>query len=1236
MIAKRPLAMLVLAAGIACSASARDARADLIEKAREIFDFQSYMRGDGDAGVEFALLRARDLAGTPLSELAMRLALMQEPALLSSVTFGEAEARRILSSDSPPPEIADLARRYVARAMTYSGRHDEARQIHRQRGLATFWSVAGPFPSFVAPGAGTPDLPAAPELPPGISVDNPPSAAEYQAWFGAPPWRPVPESRVIPVVKPWRWLGGRGDGAVLMRTALDMAEADPRAAFHIRSDLSWTLFIDGAAAAAVGTFRSETPLEHVVETPLAAGWHTVTLMLAPPFDADSAPEAGAALRLESSSRFSWAARAPVETRPAAPMRMREVRRPRYMVELAAAANADPALRAAYAVACREQGMRDEAAWHAALAARADPGNLNLLLFAAGFSLADPLLPEARRTDMAAAWYRRALSAQNDLVPALLFFARLAAGDGKRSEAWEYLERAFAANPASVEVMLERGRWASKFSSAPVARSIWDEGVAAFPDCLAIRREMASLPAGEYWDLERRIEACRAAVAAGDNTPGSVMLLGESLADSGDVQATASAVREALTAFPDDPLALAWAADAYARVFLHDDAARSVRSAIALTPDNPALWRLLGDIMRESGRGDEAVGFWRASLAGDPGQYDLAEMILALSGDVGTSRFDGGYDAEGMVRDADPPAHSGDMVRLLDRSVVVISRDGSHRRLTHEIDLALTRRGGDILADIRPRGELLAARTIFPAGDVLELELFPGRGGLRLPALLPGAARELKFLETFPARDGMPAPVSAWYFQDPAGRTPLLLSEYVVRAPRHFPLVHTLRDFGHEVEFEKTAEGEEDVYRWTARLGLSPGEPDAAHVSERLPFVEVGVAASWEEVTRKTLRRLSGLLIPSRNMLALLSTLKVRDADADDAENTARAIYRFVCDNIDSVPGAAPASHILADRMGDRNILLLAMLRAAGLDAHPAAARPRRELLRPPNWALPGQETFTTPLVRLNLAGAPGPVWLDCRFQALPFGAVADDLSDASVISHLPDGPLFSSLPVSPPSDSAAVEERRVLLPGDPDGEARVVGRSVRRGVAGLVRRQHMAAADQRVRRQAALESLYRIFPDARLVRVDLQQANVRESESNERYEILSSTVVEARPDGALAANLCLALPEIVSRESRSLTSRRTVCHIDEERFLEDHNTFILPEGWEFSRLPSPANIPGNFGTYQLRVARRGPRQVDVSRTCRFPAMRIEPWEWGDFLVFLDRIELAERQWLEYRRVPGRE
>ncbi len=1218
---------LLLPAGPAAAAAQ-----PLGERARMLLDYQSFMRGDRDGGVRFLITASRDFQGTPLAELAVRIALLYEPAGLAAVNTGEAEARRILASETElAPEYRDALRRFVGRSLAAAGRREEAMELHRRRGLAMSWLLAGPFRGRRAAGFNSREFPEAGEVDSRDPLANPPDAARLREWRRNPPWRKVPENRAFPYIRPWQWSGGEGSGAMLMFSGLKMDAADHKAAFHIHADTSWRLYVDGALTAEVDKNNLEAPAEHVVSQSLDPGVHSVVLHLFPPRAGARAEAVRVAVRLETTAPFSWnsdAARPekfqPVNAR-------REARRPKHLDDLRLAMNDSTYAMAAYSLACMEQGMRDEAAWWAEAAARALPGEANLQLFAGLLTSMDPLLPDERRRDTAVAWHKAALAVKPDIVPSLLYLAETASAAGQAREAAGYIEQARAVNPGSLDVLLARAKWASRFATGATVRAAWDECARAFPNSSSVQLAVASMPQEGFLDMERRLEACRAAAAAGPASPEAALKLAEALADSGNGQEAGSVLRGAMELFAGDAAVLERLAGVYARLSLYREALLAVGDAVRLIPDEPSLWRRLGDLHMEAGDRDQAEKSWRTSLAANPGQFQLSDMLANLSGAPDSLYDEGGYDAIAMTAAADPDRYPGEVVRLLDRSVILFAEDGSYRRLTHEIDLAKTRRGGESLTGIESRGELLTARIVFPNGNTLEPEPFPGPGGLRLPVIMPGASREVKTLESVPAGpDGAPR-VAPWFFQDPSGRMPLLLSEYVVRVPRNFPLVYTVRNLGNNVEFELTREGDADVYRWTARLSMPSREPDAVDISERIPSVEVGVKTTWDDVVFHELRGLEGRLTPSMRMRTLLTSLLQPTPDTRlDPEQAARAVYRYVCDNIEPAePGAGDgtAAHIQVDRLGDRRLILLALLRAAGLDAYPAAARPGEPFMPPPNWDLPDRNMFTVPLVRLVLPGG-RTHWLDARFDSLPFGKVADDLSGATVLSYLPGGPLFDTLPNLPAEESISFRERLLQLPGPNSDVVSMSGRSLRRGVEGLKRGQAFAAAEPEARKKMVLSSLYPIIPDAAVSRFEaLGDDDAASSQS--RYEASGKYPLEVRPDGVRAVSLCLVPPRVVSDQTRNMSGRNTTCHIKSVHLVEERNSFVIPEGAVFGRLPEPAQIPSRFGLYQLRVMRRGDNRVEVIRNYHVPAQRISPWEWGDFLRFLDRVEAAEKQWIEY-------
>ncbi len=1193
-----------------------------------LLDYQSFIRSDRDGAVRFLVSAARDLQGTSLAELAIRMALTYEVGQLSSSSVGEAEARRILTVESElSPEFRDIARRFLARTLTASGRREEAMDLHRRRGLVLSWLIAGPAESLG--NYNSPDFPATGEIITRDVIATPPDAADFRDWRQAPPWRPLPENRAFPFVRPWRGYGGSTDGGVLLLTGLEMAAADNEAYFHILADISWRLLVDGAVVAEVDKNNEQAPAEHRVPYALTPGRHTAVLQLSPPHAGVLPERARAALRLESSAQFHWTVDVDKPEAGTPENARRPARRLRFLDDLQEAAGDNPILTAAYAVALAEQRMADEGSWWAESAARAQAGDDILQLLAGTLVSHNPLLPAERRRELALAWHRGALAANPEIVPSLLFLAGVATEMGKIREAHQHLAAAYAINPTSLDVLVARAEWASSYASGATIRQAWEECGRAFPQSPTVQIAIASMPEDGFMDMNRRLEAARMAAEAGPYDADAHLILANALADSGNAQEAEAALRQARQIFNGDVSAQARIARVYARLGLYDQAIETHAQAVRTLPTNADLWRELGDLRMESGDEEGALEDWRVSLAARPGQYNLADMADYLSGRPDAGYQDGAYDAIAMTSGADPDDYSGDVVRLLDRSVVIFSEDGSYRRITHEIDLARTRRGGETLSRIESQGEILTARIVFPNGNTLEPEPYPGQGGLRLPVLMPGAARELKTMESVPADQAVTS-LRPWFFQDPTGGTAFLLSELVVIAPRNFPLVHVTRDLGQPVEFEFRQDGERDHYRWSAALGTSRHEPDAVHVSERIPSVEVGMRTSWEDVGRRRLRELDGRLMPSMRMRTLLNRLyPFTPDDRPDPMRAARAIYRYVCDNIDPTPISALAAHVHVDRMGDRNLLLLALLRAAGLDAHPAAARPNIRAMPPPAWELPNASAFPIDIVRLDIPGGQ-PVWLDTRFDSLPFGFVADDLSGATVFSLLPSGPLFETLPQLPAEQSLLMRERTIRLPGKGETVSSVSGGSLRRGVAGLVRLRQYDEAEAIDRRRMIISGLYPIFPDAVLQGMDIMRPADDEAAFRLRYDVTTRMVTEPRGDGVIAANLCLQPPTIISAETQNQKRRLTVCHIDSVRISEDHNTFILPDGAVFTSLPKPVQIPSRFGLYQLRVNPRGTNGVEVVRTYHVPAQRIQPWDWADFLRFLDRIGLAEKQWLEYR------
>jgi hypothetical protein len=204
----------------------------------------------------------------------------------------------------------------------------------------------------------------------------------------------------------------------------------------------------------------------------------------------------------------------------------------------------------------------------------------------------------------------------------------------------------------------------------------------------------------------------------------------------------------------------------------------------------------------------------------------------------------------------------------------------------------------------------------------------------------------------------------YYFQS---ATPLLRSEYVLVVP-HGTHVWWKAYNGGPSPVVKVEQGE-DIYLWRKQdVPAVDPEPSSVPHEEYLPFVVVAVGVSDQValaangITIENLARSTWDI--RRRALALTEGLKTDDQKV-------HAVYDWIVREIGH-GGARDPSIVLATRRGDRTGLLAAMLRAAGVEASIALARPGAAPRVEPSYPNPGR--YGAALIRIALAsgsGSPG-------------------------------------------------------------------------------------------------------------------------------------------------------------------------------------------------------------------------------------------------------------------------
>jgi tetratricopeptide (TPR) repeat protein len=798
---------------------------------------------------------------------------------------------------------------------------------------------------------------------------------------------------------------------------------------------------------------------------------------------------------------------------------------RALIERGGLADEREALvRAALGVIARADGRSEEALAELRRATELAPGRPHLWYQLARTAERAGILPPSTRRTLAREADERAVACEGGFVPADRELA-------SRSRADRHPERAISRLKSALAGLAERG------NGAP-------------PDCPFLSLALAEVALGEEWYHEARRWA-EDAERAGPRWRPVHLFWARYHTERGDPRLAAAAGREALASDAADVTArraLAriymnqgdWGAaiselrkgleadpgslDGYlelARVELeagrHVNAENTLRAALRSFSNSPEVRRRLGAVCLRRGDREKALAEWDEALDLRPAWHAIRRQARALRGEPDDFSLPFAVDVDAAVaasRGADDYPRA-DTILVVDQTVVRIYADGSRSAITHQARKALTTEGVEELSEVRVDGELLEARTRLPDVRTLEPAVLPGRGTLTMPGVVVGAVVEHRFRRDHARPRGGFVRLPEWYFRGLGA--PHQLSDYVVIAPASMDLSVVVRNWGKKSDEEEfvaypvSEEGGLKTWRWTSR-NARPLHPASGHEhpSALLPHVLVGRARTWKDMNWEALDMFGGRTRLTKALRdevakALGALPPATAAPAGDLpggpgvrrphdartviHEKARAIFRHVNGLVRADAGLFEAGHILEARAGSRVVLLVALLRAAGLDADFALARPRPEAVSPdegpaePVWALPEPGFFRDTLVSVALPGGER-LWLDPSGPHSPFGRTAPRFQGGVAYVVSPSGGLLTTLPWGPIDEHG--ETTRVSLRYDPAG-GRFLGTCsfVYAGTTGGGYRRRFAESAASWRDTWAEKRLNDRFGGARLEKVEM-------------------------------------------------------------------------------------------------------------------------------------------------------
>lgn len=512
---------------------------------------------------------------------------------------------------------------------------------------------------------------------------------------------------------------------------------------------------------------------------------------------------------------------------------------------------------------------------------------------------------------------------------------------------------------------------------------------------------------------------------------------------------------------------------------------------------------------------------------------------------------------------------------------------------------------------------LSATVTQPQGQVLNLDpativetALPsgapesGAGRLKLEAPLPGLVVGATVEQTMVLVDRVPMLPGGVLVRAALGlRVPVARSTVEVLVPKGQAARYQVR--GIQLDPVQTLEGEHVNLTFTAenlpahgpsRMLLPPEHPRHAHVV-------VSTVPSWQKAgasySAQVDQQVEGADVSP--LLRALDQSAPRDAIIAELLRRVHGEIRYMEQpfGLQPILPARP-SETLAKRAGDskdKGVLLIALLKAVGIEAHLALYRAGQG--EDVAQALPGIDAFDSTLV--YVPGEP-PVWIDVTDDLMPMGELPLDAQGRLALVAAAKGPGLVRVPQSSAADNAYLEVRKVTFAEW--GPVNVVERTEAKGsMQYRLRKQLLGSGRERVRGSLTgyVQRTYRAkglgkveYGDIRdltrpfTVSVEAVDAHIgytalTEAKLQLRTPVLFGFVPELLRDAALG--MVDPEPDPERRAAAMLVSTRKSDMVFPQGFeAEVRYEIELPTGFEVKVPPSEIEVALGPGAYRLEFS----------------------------------------------------
>ncbi len=408
-----------------------------------------------------------------------------------------------------------------------------------------------------------------------------------------------------------------------------------------------------------------------------------------------------------------------------------------------------------------------------------------------------------------------------------------------------------------------------------------------------------------------------------------------------------------------------------------------------------------------------------------------------------------------------------------------------------------------------------------------------------------------------------------------------------------------------------------TYTWELR-NMAPlhTEPRGPSLTETAPYVNVSTFDSWEALGKWY----AGFIEPQLQLDSALRAALDKIIQGQPTEvDKIRAIHQFVIENTHYVGlefgvysyKPYPVSQVYARRFGDckdKASLMIALMRAAGIDADFALVRTRK-------MGDVGNKATALQIFDHALVYVPKyQLWLDGTAEYAGSHELPLDDQGAMALTVAADGDaVLRRIPGTLPMENYT--HRVVRASVQTDGSIVFSGSAYTRGEDAPGLRREFEVSDHQ--RDSLRSNLAQVYPAVRVEDVHVDGANDVERDINLKFTGSIDTFAGSHSLSLLSS----WMPHKYTETLASLSTRTQDLRLPAPWTTEEELHFALPEGASFENVPASTTLDTPFGVAVLRYERRG-HELVVSTSVQFRQLRITPAEYPAFRAFCDNIEKA--------------